>query len=387
MSLEDYIEDDYIEDEEIEELVDEVEEVHYKYVVPVKFHNTNKSYSFGTDSPIYETGDLVVVETIQGIELGECQAPALSTDVYQPRTPLRPILRKASMQDRQDFEDNFEHAKRAKEVCQEEIKALGLGMNLLSASYLLDRSKVLFIYTAEQRVDFRELLKRLGSRLHCRIELRQIGDRDQAKIVGGIGLCGMECCCSRFKNHFDNISINMAKTQQLALNIEKLSGMCGKLMCCLKYENEAYEELIQGLPKIGAHIEYDGELYRVSSINVISGEAHIENSETFQTITVDDLREKAEIRKGVSIKKHSEGPRKSVNRIVKPEIKPEEGIDYTRFEQPKEEKVVQQNNRERQSFKQRPHNNQRRDKRQPQQQAQPSGNVTVRSFKAKKKEG
>ena len=385
MSVEEYVEDEYI-DEIEEELPVEEEGVHYKYVVPVKFHNTNKSYSFGTDEPIYETGDLVVVETIQGIELGECQAPALSTEIYRSRLPLRPIIRKASSQDRQDYEDNIEQAKRAKEICQEEIHDLGLGMNLLSASYLLDRSKVLFIYTAEQRVDFRELLKRLGSRLHCRIELRQIGDRDQAKIVGGIGLCGMECCCSRFKNHFDNISINMAKTQQLALNIEKLSGMCGKLMCCLKYENEAYEELIHGLPKIGAHIEYDGELYRVSSINVISGEAHIENSETFQTITVQDLREKAEVRKGVSIKKHAEGPRKAINRVVKPEIKQEETMDYTKFEQPKETKSTQPNNRERQSYKQKPNNNNRRERKQPQSQ-QSSGNVTVRSFKAKKKEG
>ena len=313
------------------------------------------------------------------------QFSTLSTDIYPSRLPLRPILRKATSQDQQDFEENKEYAKRAKEVCQEEIDSLGLGMNLLSASYLLDRSKVLFIYTAEQRVDFRELLKRLGTRLHCRIELRQIGDRDQAKIVGGIGLCGMECCCSRFKNHFDNISINMAKTQQLALNIEKLSGMCGKLMCCLKYENEAYEELTEGLPKIGAHVEYEGELYRVSGINVISGEAHIENSETYQTITVDDLREKAEVRKGVAIKKNTEGSRKPVTRIIKTETKPEE-LATTKQETPRveekkvEERRPQNNNKKRQ-------NNNRRDFKQNEKPTQSSGNVTVRSFKAKKKEG
>lgn len=371
-----------------------VEEHHYEYIVPVKFQNTNKSYSFGTDTPIYNTGDLVVVETIQGIELGECQAPALSTEVYPGRMPLRPILRKASLQDQMDYEENFEYAKRAKEVCQEEIDSLGLGMNLLSASYLLDRSKVLFVYTAEQRVDFRELLKRLGTRLHCRIELRQIGDRDQAKLVGGIGLCGMECCCSRFKNHFDNISINMAKTQQLALNIEKLSGMCGKLMCCLKYENEVYEELTAGLPKTGAHVEYEGELYRVSGINVISGEAHIENSETYQTITVDELREKAEVRKGVSIKKNSDGPRKPLTRITKTEAKVDENREgnIAQYEvkedenRPVEKRMPKE--RPQQNFKKK--NNERkpqRDKRRNDkpQQAQ-NGNVTVRSFKAKKSE-
>ena len=375
-------------EEQIQEVNDEeevVEEYHYKYVVPVRFQNTNKSYSFGTDEPVYDTGDFVVVETVQGIELGECQAPALSTDIYPSRLPLRPILRKATTQDKQDFEENKEYAKRAKEVCQEEIDSLGLGMNLLSASYLLDRSKVLFIYTAEQRVDFRELLKRLGTRLHCRIELRQIGDRDQAKIVGGIGLCGMECCCSRFKNHFDNISINMAKTQQLALNIEKLSGMCGKLMCCLKYENEAYEELTEGLPKIGAHVEYEGELYRVSGINVISGEAHIENSETYQTITVDDLREKAEVRKGVSIKKNTEGSRKPVTRIIKTETKPEE-LATTKQETPRVEEKKVEERRPQNNNKKRPNNN-RRDFKQNEKPTQSSGNVTVRSFKAKKKEG
>lgn len=375
-------------EEQIQEVNDEeevVEEYHYKYVVPVRFQNTNKSYSFGTDEPVYDTGDFVVVETVQGIELGECQAPALSTDIYPSRLPLRPILRKATTQDQQDFEENKEYAKRAKEVCQEEIDSLGLGMNLLSASYLLDRSKVLFIYTAEQRVDFRELLKRLGTRLHCRIELRQIGDRDQAKIVGGIGLCGMECCCSRFKNHFDNISINMAKTQQLALNIEKLSGMCGKLMCCLKYENEAYEELTEGLPKIGAHVEYEGELYRVSGINVISGEAHIENSETYQTITVDDLREKAEVRKGVSIKKNTEGTRKTVTRIIKTETKPEE-LATIKQETPRVEEKKVEERRPQNNNKKRPNNN-RRDFKQNEKPTQSSGNVTVRSFKAKKKEG
>lgn len=281
----------------------------YAYVVPVKFHNATKSYSFGTDDPDLKSGDWVVVETVQGIEMGECQAGSLSVKYHPSSTPLRPVLRLADRHDKEDYEDNFRYAEEAMQICQEEISDLKLSMHLLSASYLLDRSKILFIYTAEQRVDFRELLKRLGARLHCRIELRQIGDRDQAKMVGAIGMCGMECCCSRFKTRFDNISINMAKNQQLALNIEKLSGMCGKLMCCLKYENDNYLEMTEGLPKLGAHIEYEGELYRVSSINVIANEARIENSETYQNVSIQDLREKAIIRKGVTIKKAADGTR------------------------------------------------------------------------------
>jgi hypothetical protein len=161
-------------------------------------------------------------------------------------------------------------------------------------------------------VDFRELLKRLGSRLHCRIELRQIGERDKAKMVGGIGLCGMECCCARFKTKSDVISINMAKNQLLALNTEKLSGMCGKLMCCLKFEDANYKELTAGLPKIGAHVEYQGEMFRVTSMNVMTNDARLENSERYESITLDELRENTIVRKGIAV------GRKSRDRSAKP---------------------------------------------------------------------
>ncbi len=278
-------------------------EIHYPYTVSVKFHNSNRSYSFGTFMPDIKQGEYVVVETSQGVELGECQSGSTDTDLHPLHLPLKPVLRIADENDRRNYEENFEYSKQAFAVCQEEIAALELEMHLLTAEYMLDRSKVLFVYQAEQRVDFRELLKRLGSRLHCRIELRQIGERDKAKMVGGIGMCGMECCCSRFKTHMDVISINMAKNQLLALNTEKLSGMCGKLMCCLKYENDNYKELTEGLPKMGAHVEYDGAFYRVTSMNVMTNEARLENSETFQVITIDDLKNNAVVRKGVTIAK------------------------------------------------------------------------------------
>ena len=294
--------------EEIEAVIEEPV-IEYPYVVAVKFKNASKAYSFGTDSPDFVQGEWVVVETAQGLELGEVQAAPLSTEKFPIRTPLKPVLRKALDQDKWNYEENFAKAEEAFKVCNEEIASLGLEMNLLSADYTLDRSKVLFVYLAEQRVDFRELLKRLGSRLHCRIELRQIGERDKAKMVGGIGMCGMECCCSRFKSRFDVISINMAKNQLLALNIEKLSGMCGKLMCCLKYEDENYKELTAGLPKMGAHVEYEDELYRVTSINVMTNEAKIENAESVHILTIGDLREKTQVRKGVSTPKRVPGRR------------------------------------------------------------------------------
>ncbi len=278
----------------------------YTYSVSVKFDNSSRAYSFGTENPDLKNGDAVVVETQQGVELGRVQGTPQNTSKMVPcRMPQRPVLRIADEEDLQDYETNKEYSREAYEICNAEITNLGLNMHLLRAEYMLDRSKILFIYQSEQRVDFRELLKRLGSQLHCRIELRQIGERDKAKMVGGIGMCGMECCCSRFKTHMDVISINMAKTQLLALNTEKLSGMCGKLMCCLKYENDNYKELTEGLPKMGAHVEYDGVMYRVASMNVMSNEARLENSETYQVISIEDLRTKAIVRKGVTVGRKS----------------------------------------------------------------------------------
>lgn len=284
----------------------DVSAVHYEYAVNVRFHNSGRSYTFGTSISELKSGDKVVVETSQGVELGEVQSAGIcSKYLGDTRQPRKPVLRIADDRDLRDFKENLEYAKDAFAVCEEEIKELGLDMHLLSSEYMLDRSKILFVYRADQRVDFRELLKRLGAKLHCRIELRQIGERDKAKMVGGIGLCGMECCCARFKTKTDVISINMAKNQLLALNTEKLSGMCGKLMCCLKFEDANYKELTAGLPKMGAHVEYEGEMYRVTSMNVMTNEARLENSEKYQVITIDDLREKTVVRKGVTVGRKS----------------------------------------------------------------------------------
>jgi cell fate regulator YaaT (PSP1 superfamily) len=284
----------------------------YPFSVAVRFRGEGKPYSFGSYTGNFHKDDWVVVETQQGLEMGQVQTDALSIEKYALHMPTKPVLRRATEEDHEDFEDNLKAEGDAFDVCRDEIERLDLKMHLISAQYTLDRAKILFIYLADQRVDFRELLKKLGSTLHCRIELRQIGERDKAKMVGGLGMCGMECCCSRFKTHFDVISINMAKNQLLALNIDKLSGSCGKLKCCLKYEDNDYREMTEGLPKMGSQVEYDGEVYRVMSMNVIGDEAKLENRDEVIFVSLKDLREKGIPRKGVVMKKKNEDGAKKV---------------------------------------------------------------------------
>ncbi len=280
-----------------ETVTEEVKPV-FTYAVPVKFKDAAKPYSFGTENPEIHKGDWVVVETAQGLEMGLCEGDAMEVEKYSLRMPEKSVVRFANSEDHYNYDMNEAYSNDAYDVCQEEIKALDLNMNLLSARYTLDRSKVLFIYLSDQRVDFRELLKKLGSRLRCRIELRQIGERDKAKLVGAIGMCGMECCCRRFKTRFDVISINMAKNQYLALNIDKLSGMCGKLMCCLKYEDQDYREMTEDLPKMGSQVEYEGHVYRITSMNVMNSEAKLESRDSVIFVSFEDLKEKAISRKG-----------------------------------------------------------------------------------------
>lgn len=269
----------------------------YRYVVSVRFKNSRKAYSFGANDETLEYGDYVVVETIRGVEMGEIISNLRDVSMHTQNTPLKPVLRKATRHDREMYAENKDLAKEALARCQEAVARLKLDMNLISCEYTLDRSKIIFVYVADERVDFRELLKELAGIFKCRIELRQIGPRDKAKIIGGLGTCGMETCCSRFMDDFDVVSINMAKNQLLALNIQKLSGQCGKLMCCLKFEDENYKQLRAGLPKMNAQVEYEGKLYRVTSMNVINGTAKLENRENVQFITLADLMEKGVFRR------------------------------------------------------------------------------------------
>ena len=262
----------------------------FDHYVGVKFIYTTHAYFFGVkDIPLKE-GDKVVVETMHGPELGEVVFEPIDIEKYRSELDLKPVLRKATDVDVKLHETNLKDAEFALEICKSEVIKANLNMNLISCEYTLDKSKVIFTYVADERVDFRELLKALASRLHTRIELRQIGSRDKAKLIGGIGLCGLPLCCSTFLNEFDGISINRAKNQMLAINIPKLSGQCGKLMCCLKYEDDAYSDLKKGFPEIGTKVFIDKVEYEVTSINVISKVIKIDNQEDTKFLSFEDFK-------------------------------------------------------------------------------------------------
>ncbi len=261
----------------------------------VRFQATNKTYTFSTTDNSIVNGDGVVVETQRGVEYARVIADPF--DKPNVSMEIKPILRKASKEDEVQYEKNIVDCKEAKQRCQNEADKLELGMKVISAEYTLDRSKITFIYLADDRVDFRELLKILASIFRCRIDLRQVGTRDKAKIVSGIGPCGRELCCARYISEFDRISINMAKNQLLALNVAKLSGQCGNLMCCLKYEDEAYKDLKKGLPKLNSYIEYEGEKFKLTSMNVIVRNCKLENREHAIFISLDDLLKNGKVLK------------------------------------------------------------------------------------------
>ena len=263
----------------------------FSHYVAITFSNSAKSFNFGVENIDLKIGDRVVVETVRGMEIGTVTGEMISIAKYHSDLGLKPILRKATEADIRSFESNLKDAKFAMEICKNEVEALKLDMTLTCCEYTLDKSKVIFSYVADERVDFRELLKILASKLHTRIELRQIGSRDKAKMVGGIGMCGLPLCCSTFLNEFDGISINRAKNQMLAINIPKLSGHCGKLLCCLKYEDDTYTQLKQYYPEIGTKVFVDKEEFTVTSINVISRMIKIDNAENTKFLTLNDFKE------------------------------------------------------------------------------------------------
>jgi cell fate regulator YaaT (PSP1 superfamily) len=267
----------------------------YKYIVSVKFANSKKAYNFGTNDETIVYGDKVVVETVRGMEIGEIISDLRDFASVNTTMEVKPVLRKATEKDMAANERNKADSPEAMKKCQQCIEKPGLEMYLISAEYTLDRSKVIFSYVADDRIDFRELLKQLAAIFRCRIELRQIGSRDKAKIIGGLGTCGMETCCSRFLDDFDIVSINMAKNQLLALNTQKLSGQCGKLMCCLKYEDDNYKSMRKGLPKLNALVEYEGEKFRITSMNLLNGSVRLSNRNNAIDMTLADLKKHLQI--------------------------------------------------------------------------------------------
>ena len=224
-------------------------------VVSIKFKNRGKSYFFSPNSLSIKSGDKVIVETSKGIEMADCVSGNHFVSVNSVVQPLRPVLRVATAEDLRVAEINRQREKEAFEICQKKIEEHGLDMKLVDVECNFEGNKTLFFFTSDGRVDFRELVKDLAGVFRNRIELRQIGVRDEAKMIGGIGICGRPYCCSQFLDDFQPVSTKMAKVQSLSLNPTKISGSCGRLMCCLRYEQEAYEELIKKVPKQGAFVE------------------------------------------------------------------------------------------------------------------------------------
>ena len=255
----------------------------------VRFKNVGKSYYFSTDLDVCK-GDKVVVETIRGLELGELVSDLKDLSEFNLDTELKKIKRKANRADLELFAYNEAKAEKSLEICKEIVNEYDLDMHLVSCEYTLDASKVIFMYTSETRVDFRELLKELASVFKCRIELRQIGPRDKSKIVGGLGSCGLPLCCSSFLGEFDGVSINMAKNQMLAINIDKISGACGRLLCCLKYEDDTYTKEKQRFPKIGSKVRYDNKIVKVTGLNVISDKVKIEHDGNISFVSLDEIQ-------------------------------------------------------------------------------------------------
>ena len=240
-------------------------------VIGVRFKDAGRVYYFDPLDYKFEKGQMVILETVRGVECGTVAQENKEVAEEELVKPLKPIIRPATERDVKQLAINAEKEKKAFEICQQKIAAHKLDMHLVEAEYTFDCSKLLFFYTAPNRVDFRELVKDLASVFHVRIELRQIGVRDEAKMLGGLGICGRPFCCKEFLADFQPVSIRMAKEQGLSLNPVKISGTCGRLMCCLKYEQTAYEHLLKHTPKVGALVETGEGKGTVVDVNLLTG--------------------------------------------------------------------------------------------------------------------
>ncbi len=238
-------------------------------VVGVRFKNAGKVYYFDPGEYEIKQGDNVIVETARGMEFGFVMSEPKEVDESEIVSPLKKIVRIANEQDEKQHEVNTKKKEKALSLCQEKIDKHGLEMKLIDVEYTFDNSKIIFYFTADGRVDFRELVKDLAAVFKMRIELRQIGVRDEAKMMGGIGICGKSLCCATWLADFEPVSIKMAKLQGLSLNPTKISGICGRLMCCLKYENATYVELRKGMPDVGERIKTPDGIAVVVESNIL----------------------------------------------------------------------------------------------------------------------
>lgn len=260
-------------------------------VIGVRFKKAGKIYYFDPDVTGLSVNSYVIVETSRGIEFGKVVLTQKQVDEEDVVLPLKKVIRIADENDKRTIAENQEQADKAFQTCNDKIKEHKLDMNLVDVEYTFDRNKIIFYFTAEGRVDFRNLVKNLAALFKTRIELRQIGVRDEAKLLGGIGPCGRMLCCSTFLGDFEPVSIKMAKDQNLSLNPAKISGLCGRLMCCLKYENDQYEEAKRELPDIGRKIHTPYGNGEVVGLNMLEKVVQVELPDNEQVIeyTVDEL--------------------------------------------------------------------------------------------------
>ena len=253
-------------------------------VVDIQFRPGQKIYYFDPAGLVCHAGDHVIIDTARGPEYGICAAGNHKIPQSDVVAPLRNVLRKATEQDKRIAAENQEKEKKAYAVCMEKVQEYQLDMQLVSAECAFDGSKILFFFTADERVDFRELVKYLANTFHTRIELRQIGVRDKAKMVGGLGICGRPFCCATFLDDFQPVSIKMAKTQNLSLNPTKISGTCGRLMCCLKYEQDAYEDLLKTSPKPDSFVDTPDGRGTVVEVDLLRQRVKVRMEENMESI-------------------------------------------------------------------------------------------------------
>ena len=255
-------------------------------VVDIQFRAGQKVYYFDPAGHSCKAGDHVIIDTARGPEYGICASGNHRIPVKDVVAPLRCVLRHATAEDERTVARNRAEEKRAYDICMQKVQEHGLDMQLVSAEYAFDGSKILFFFTADERVDFRELVKNLASIFHTRIELRQIGVRDKAKMVGGLGICGRPFCCASFLDDFQPVSIKMAKTQNLSLNPTKISGTCGRLMCCLKYEQDAYEDLLRTAPKADSFVDTPEGRGTVVEVDLLRQRVKVRMEDAPETISV-----------------------------------------------------------------------------------------------------
>ena len=295
-------------------------------IISVRFKEGGKSYYFNPNGLTVAPGDRVIIETSRGVEFGECVEGNRLIDEMELVSPLRPVVRKATDADFKALEQNKEKEKKAFQICQQKIQEHGLDMKLVEVEYNFDGSKILFFFTSEGRVDFRALVRDLASVFHTRIELRQIGVRDEAKMLGGLGVCGRPYCCNAFLTDFHPVSIKMAKTQNLSLNPTKISGACGRLMCCLKYEQEAYEDVLKRTPKLESLVETPDGVGTVNAVQLLREKVKVrldndpENPRVYSSSDITVIRSgKGKRPEGYELPETPEKPQKSQPQRLKAE--------------------------------------------------------------------